>query len=106
MRKAVAGIGLGLVTALSLSGCGIPITVAIAGYAVSGFTLIDQGKLASDVVLSAALDEDCMLWRLVQDQPVCIDPLDEGVEFVENEETQNGQIADLTGKAPKLAPSN
>lgn len=106
MRKAVFCIGLSLAAAMSLSGCAIPVTVAAAGYAISGFTLMDQGKTVSDVVLSAALDQDCALWRIIQDQPICIDALDEGGVFAEADENSSGQLAEVTGKAPKSFVSN
>ena len=106
MRQAVICIGLGLVAASSLSGCAVPVTVAAAGYAMSGFTLMDQGKTLSDVVMSAALDQDCALWRIIQDQPICIDaPYESGV-IAEADGEDSGQLADITGKVPKSTASN
>ncbi len=106
MRKAVIRAGVGFAVAFSVSGCALPVTVAAAGYALSGFTLVDQGKTVSDVVLSAALDEDCALWRIIQDQPVCIDIPDDGTVYAELDEPALGQVADITGKAPKATSSN
>ena len=88
-----------------MSGCAVPVTVAAAGYALSGFTLIDQGKTVSDVVLSAALDEDCAIWRIIQDQPICIDALDGGV-IAEYDDPSLDQVADIAGKAGKSTSSN
>lgn len=92
--------------ASSLSGCAVPVTVAAAGYAMSGFTLMDQGKTLSDVVLSAALDQDCAMWRIIQDQPICIDAPEEFGVLAESDGGPLGQLADVTGKAPKSTASN
>ena len=99
-------MGLGLVLASSLSGCAVPVTIAAASYAMSGFTLMDQGKTLSDVVLSAALDEDCALWRIIQDQPICIDAPEEFGVLAEADGVSTGQLADVAGKAPKSTASN
>lgn len=99
-------MGLALVAAMSVSACAVPATVAAAGYAVSGFTLMDQGKTVSDIILSAALDQDCAMWRIIQDQPICIDvPIDDPI-IADAGDDPSGQIADVTGKAPKSAASN
>lgn len=92
--------------ASSLSGCAVPVTVAAAGYAMSGFTLMDQGKTISDVVLSAALDQDCAMWRIIQDQPICIDAPEEFGILAEADGTSSAQLADVTDKAPKSTASN
>lgn len=105
MCKAGFCIGLSLI-AMSLSGCAVPVTVAAAGYAMSGFTLMDQGKTLSDVVLSAALDQDCAMWRIIQNQPICIDAVDEGAVMAEADGGLSGQLADVTDKAPKSFVSN
>jgi len=106
MRRAVFYAGLSLVAALSMSGCAVPVTVTAASYAMSGFTLMDQGKTLTDVVLSAALDQDCAMWRIIQDQPICITVLDDGSVFAEADESPSGQLAEVTGKAPKASTSN
>ena len=99
-------MGLALVAVVSLSGCAVPATVAAASYAMSGFTLIDQGKTVSDIVLSAAMDQDCAMWRIIQDQPICIDVLDDSVVYAETAGETDSQVAEVTGKAPKAATSN
>lgn len=101
MRRSVVGVGLALCVALSVSGCAVPVTVAAAGYAMSGFTLMDQGKTVTDIVLSAAMDEDCAMWRIIQDQPICIEVLDDGAVFADAEDGIPGQLAEITGKVPK-----
>ena len=105
MRRTVVGVGLALVAAMSVSGCAVPVTVAAAGYAMSGFTLMDQGKTVSDIVLSAAMDQDCAMWRIIQDQPICIEVLEDGSLLAEAETDFAGQVADVAGKAPKSTTS-
>ena len=105
MRRTVVRVGLAVIAAMSLSGCAVPVTVAAAGYAMSGFTLMDQGKTVTDIVLSAAMDQDCAMWRIIQDQPICIEVLEDGAVFADAEGGINSQLADITGKAPKSATS-
>ena len=106
MRRTVVSLGLALVAVVSLSGCAVPATVAAASYAMSGFTLLDQGKTVSDIVLSAAMDQDCAMWRIIQDQPICIDVLEDGGVYAEADVEADGQLAEVTGKAPKATTSN
>ena len=105
MRRTVVRVGLAVIAAMSISGCAVPVTVAAAGYAMSGFTLMDQGKTVTDIVLSAAMDQDCAMWRIIQDQPICIEVLEDGAVFADAEGALTGQVADITGKAPKSATS-
>ena len=60
---------LGLVTALA--GCILPPALTIASYAADGISLVVTGKTVTDHVLSAAADEDCRMWRLLQGDRVC-----------------------------------
>jgi len=106
MRRTVVSLGLAVVAAMSVSGCAVPATVAAASYAMSGFTLMDQGKTVSDIILSAAMDQDCAMWRIIQDQPICIDVLEDGGVYADAEIDAGGQVADITGKAPKSTASN
>ena len=105
MRRTVVRVGLAVIAAMSISGCAVPVTVAAAGYAMSGFTLMDQGKTVTDIVLSAAMDQDCAMWRIIQDQPICIEVLEDSTVFADAETGLTGQVADITGKAPKSATS-
>ena len=56
-----------------LGGCGIPPAVAIASYALDGGLLIATGKTSKDHVLSAAMQQDCNMFRVVSGTPVCQD---------------------------------
>ena len=59
---------------LLLTGCALPVPVAMTSYAVDGIFLMGTGKTVTDHALSAATDQDCRLWRAMGDKPVCMDP--------------------------------
>ena len=105
MRKAVVRSLVPICAAVAVSGCGLSGPVALASYAMSGFTLMDQGKTVSDIVLSAAVDQDCAMWRIVQDQPICIDIPDDALYAQAAGEDGQAQLAEIDGKAPKATPS-
>ncbi len=85
MPKRITGLTVVLLVGSLMSGCaGVPITITAASYAVTGFSLLGTGKTPSDHVLSAALDQDCAVWRvMVQDRPICADDGATGEVFAE-----------------------
>ena len=66
-------LGLVAILALGLGGCSIPTPVSIATYAVDGFSYAVTGKSMSDHALSAVLEQDCAMLRMVQGRLVCRD---------------------------------
>lgn len=56
-----------------LTGCGIPPAITIASYALDGGLLLATGKTTKDHALSAAMQQDCNLFRVVSGTPVCQD---------------------------------
>ncbi|NNG04816.1 MAG: hypothetical protein HKM95_12045 [Inquilinus sp.] len=106
MRKVIAFAGF-LCGAAGVSGCALPVTVTAASYALSGFTLMDSGKTVTDIVLSAAADQDCEMWRLIQDQPICVDSPDGTViaEDTETVATTEALLAELDGRSLKTSTS-
>lgn len=56
-----------------LSGCALPLPLAIAGYAADGISLAASGKTLTDHALSAAVDEDCAVWRVMTDEDICVE---------------------------------
>lgn len=61
-----------LMLALGFSGCApLPAAYMVAVQAVDGVSYVATGKSSTDHLLSAVLDEDCALLRLVSDEPVC-----------------------------------
>jgi hypothetical protein len=58
---------------LIVSGCGIPPVITIASYALDGAVLIGSGKTMRDHALSAAVGQDCSMFRVVSGNPICTD---------------------------------
>lgn len=56
---------------LILSGCGIPPAITIASYALDGAIFAASGKTARDHALSAVLDEDCAMFRVINGDSIC-----------------------------------
>src|SRR5262245_40783583 len=88
-----------LAMTLTLGACGLPTPLIIASYAAEAVSLVETGKTLTDHAISAALHEDCRLFRIVSGEPVCVDegrPADEGVQTV---------MAELDlGPVPTVAP--
>ncbi len=58
---------LTIVALLGLAGCATPPLVRIASFALDGISYVATGKSVSDHALSIAMQQDCVMWRLVQD---------------------------------------
>lgn len=57
-----------------LGGCGaIPPAIGLISYAADGVSFLASGKTLSDHALSAAANQDCKLFRMVQNLEVCAD---------------------------------
>lgn len=60
--------------ALALSACGaIPTPLSVASYAVDGISYAVSGKALGDHALSAVMDQDCAMIRVVQGRYMCHD---------------------------------
>lgn len=55
-----------------LSGCGLPLPLVIAGYAADAVSLVETGKTVSDHALSAVIEEDCRVWRVMKGEEICL----------------------------------
>ena len=62
-----------LAVPLIATGCGIPPAVSIASYAIDGVALVASGKTIKDHALSAAVGQDCSMFRVVSGEPICSD---------------------------------
>lgn len=62
-----------IAVALVVTGCGIPPAITIASYAIDGVALVASGKTVKDHALSAAIGQDCAMFRVVTGAPVCTD---------------------------------
>ena len=60
-------------TAGILSACLPAVPVLIATTAVDGVGLLTTGKTMRDHWISGVMGQDCALWRLTEDEPVCVD---------------------------------
>lgn len=65
----------------SLSGCAIPLAVTVASSIMQIAITASTGKGVTDHILSAATMQDCVLFRVVQGEEVCIDNPDEAVQM-------------------------
>jgi hypothetical protein len=60
-----------------LAGCGLPPAVAIMSTAADGFSFIATGKSFSDIALSAMTDKDCAVFRIVTNNEICREAVDD-----------------------------
>lgn len=54
-----------------LSGCFLPAWVTYASFVADGVSLIAMGKSTTDLALSAAAEQDCAMWRILEDGMLC-----------------------------------
>lgn len=72
----------GLVVA-ALGGCvAIPAGITAASAAFDGMSYAATGKAPHDHALSAVTGEDCAVWRVVKEKPVCVEPRTTGAHAV------------------------
>ncbi len=57
--------------AISLSGCGLPPALTYASYAADAFSYLATGKSVTDHGISAVLQKDCALLRVLEG-PICV----------------------------------
>ena len=62
-----------VVPALLLAGCGIPTGVNVAMYAFEGAVVASSGRTTTDHMISAVMEKDCVVFRIVQDTLICQD---------------------------------
>lgn len=72
----------GLMVAV-LGGCvAIPVGITAASMSFDGLSYTATGKAPHDHALSAVTGEDCAVWRVVKDKPVCVEPKGTGAREV------------------------
>lgn len=69
MRKSLAMIGLPIL----LGGCGLPPALTAASWAIDGVSYLVSGKSVTDHAISEVAQQDCALFRVVQDREICED---------------------------------
>ncbi len=63
-----------------LTGCGLPPALIVASYAADGISYVTYGKSLTDQVLSAAVQRDCALHRVLTGAALCRDDVGDGFE--------------------------
>lgn len=67
----------------ALGGCvAIPAGITAASAAFDGLSYTATGKAPHDHALSAVTGEDCAVWRVVKEKPVCVEPKGTGAREV------------------------
>jgi len=69
MRKTLAMIGLPIL----LGGCSLPPALTAASWALDGVSYLVSGKSVTDHAISEVAQQDCALFRIVQDREICED---------------------------------
>ncbi len=62
---------LALPVLFAVAACSIPTPLTVVTFAFDGVSLIVSGKTLSDHALSAVNNEDCAMWRVFKDRPIC-----------------------------------
>jgi hypothetical protein len=76
--------------------CGVPLVVTAISYGADGASLITTGKSSTDHLLSMTMEEDCALWRAMQNKKVCkaredgVDPYDVDYKTPERLQSEDG----------------
>ena len=81
MRKHLAIIGLPLL----LGGCGLPPAISVASWAIDGISYVASGKSVTDHAISQVMQQDCALFRVVQEREICaegMESLDDGPQIL------------------------
>jgi hypothetical protein len=63
----LAVVGLSLL----LTGCGLPPAIVAFSYAMDGVSYASSGKSVTDHALSAAIEQDCAMFRAIQGRDIC-----------------------------------
>ncbi len=67
---------------MALSGCGLPVGIQIASWAIDGISMIATEKSVASHGISAATQKDCALWRVLAGDEICRET-DESIQLAE-----------------------
>ena len=59
---------------LFIAGCGLPPAIEVVYYGLQGISLATSGRSVGDHAISAMLEKDCAVYRLVKGETVCREP--------------------------------
>jgi hypothetical protein len=71
--RPLAGLILMASLPLCLAGCGVPVGVSVASYAVDGGLMWATDKSSNDHLLSMMAGQDCAMWRVIKGRQICTD---------------------------------
>ncbi|MEL0107244.1 MAG: SPOR domain-containing protein [Rhodospirillales bacterium] len=71
VRKTVVRASAVALLPMFLSGCGLPLGVQVASWAVDGISMLATEKSVSDHGISAVAQKDCALWRIFKGESIC-----------------------------------
>ena len=71
VRKTVAKVSAVALLPMVLSGCGVPIGLQVASWALDGISLLATEKSVSDHGISAIAQKDCAIWRVFKGESIC-----------------------------------
>jgi hypothetical protein len=95
---------------LFLSGCGFPPAIVAFSYAMDGISFASSGKSVTDHALSAAVEQDCAMFRAIQGKDICNDagPVETGdTVLAEAKRNFDGDgIANSTASRTEIATAN
>lgn len=86
-----------------LSGCAMPIPIQVASWLMDGVSLVATEKTLPDHALSAMLEQDCAMWRVVPDGDVCRDQSADDAPATGEMVAQTAPTADLAPEPELLA---
>ncbi len=84
-----------------LTGCGLPPALMVASYAADGISYVASGKSLTDHVLSALVQRDCALHRVVTEAILCRDDILGGIETLALAEGPATDDGGAIGLAPR-----
>jgi len=96
---------LPFVLLIALSSCAVPPAITIASLAADGMSAAATGKTVSDHALSAATEQDCALWRLIELSKICVERKAGETEYASFTSADAGQAALRGRDEPQEAAS-
>lgn len=64
---------------LFIAGCGLPPAIEVVYYGLQGVSLATSGRSVGDHAISAMLEKDCAVFRLVKGEAICREPEEDEV---------------------------
>jgi cell division protein FtsN len=90
MGKILNRGGTLVLASILLGGCGLPVGVTIASWAADGISYVATDKTLTEHGISAAVGQDCSVWRTLKGGELCIEQIEdtEPIAVAENDDSQ------------------